>query len=282
MKPKIYILSAIIIIGVLFCLCSCAGTMRSEITDAIDTSAVADTDVILDTTVAYDTTGVPDITDALDTTSAPNTTVPKSAVTDSFVTDKVEETSRPAVVTDAPGTWPDPDSIPKADIGHVGKLEKYTPAAKDVLYYHYNKETGFERLVVIEQLLWSGQFGGHILLKIYESDLNGLGGLCDALTSGEELELELAYCANISVYEAMHINFRGDNVHPQEIINVSSPTENPNVLQYYIIGISKDGEIGMIGNMLQSTSWYLQTYINVWNRIFERFSLTDKVYTVGK
>ena len=112
MKPKIYILSAIIIIGVLFCLCSCAGTMRSEITDAIDTSAVADTDVILDTTVAYDTTGVPDITDALDTTSAPNTTVPKSAVTDSFVTDKVEETSRPAVVTDAPGTWPDPDRRP--------------------------------------------------------------------------------------------------------------------------------------------------------------------------
>lgn len=252
-----------VLLAFVFILCACQKNAPAEITNAPAASAVTDTATVLDTTVTPDTTATPD------------TTTPKAPDTDSSVTDGVTETSRPAVETVAPGTWPDPESIPKADRTNVGKTEKYTPEAYDRLYYYYNKETGFERLVVMKNVRVGESY---VLLNIYDTDLGGIAGLCAFLSNGAT-ELELVDCANISAYEAMHFNTWVDNGdHPlEERVDFASPGENPNSRQHYIIGIFENGEIRIQGNMGSSLSTLMQGKINTLERILERFSLSDKI-----
>lgn len=102
-----------------------------------------------------------------------------------------------------PGTLPDVEKIPDADVSDVGKTlsDILTPSCPYInisAAYYYGADTGKERLVVIEE------HGGQVaLLSVYETDFGGASGFYRAVETGNCSAKLIGRCY-ITFQEAMY------------------------------------------------------------------------------
>ena len=102
-----------------------------------------------------------------------------------------------------PGTLPDVEKIPDADVSDVGKTlsDILTPSCPHInisAAYYYGADTGKERLVVIEE------HGGQVaLLSVYETDFGGASGFHRAVETGNCTAKLIGRCY-ITFQEAMY------------------------------------------------------------------------------
>ena len=187
-------------------------------------------------------------------------------------------TTTPAVTTiTKPGDLPPVDSLPKADQSSVGK--NVALSLKDAhFYYYFDTDSGKERLIVVD-LLSTKADGG--ILYIYETNLKGLGGLCDAISSS--VQAKVLAVSTISFYEFQYASWglefvdladQGE-VQKAELISLNASVTNPNPVQCYFSIVDADqGEVVMLsGNMTAQDSEYLTKAFAVMDRIIYRFDL---------
>ena len=134
-----------------------------------------------------------------------------------------------------PGTLPDVEKIPDADVSDVGKTlsDILTPSCPHInisAAYYYGVDTGKERLVVIEE------HGGQVaLLSVYETDFGGASGFYRAVETGNCSAKLIGRCY-ITFQEAMYsaVYYTADLGQPADAGNVKG-----NVLLAGVI--AKDG-----------------------------------------
>lgn len=202
--------------------------------------------------------------------------LPASILTSAQATTTV--TTMPVMTTiTRPGDLPPVDSLPKADQSSVGKTVALS-LQDAYFYYYFDTDSGKERLIVVD-LLSTEADGG--ILYIYETNLNGIDGLCDAISSS--VQAKVLAVSTISFYEYMYASWGLEIidcvdeglVQETELISLSEPVTNPNTAQFYFSIVDADqGEVVMlVGNMTKQDSEYLTVAFEVMDRIIERFDL---------
>lgn len=188
-------------------------------------------------------------------------------------------TTTPAVTTIAkPGDLPPVDSLPVADQSSVGKTVELSLKSEH-FYYYFDADSGKERLIVVD-LLSTEEDGG--ILYVYETDLNGLDGLCKAIAS--PIQGKVLAVSTISFYEFMYASWGLEftdyaldgSIHEAELISLTDSSANSNTAQRYFSIVDADrGEVVMLaGNMTAQDSEYLTEAFEVMDRIITRFDLS--------
>ncbi len=164
----------------------------------------------------------------------------------------------------APGTLPDVSQIPKADQQLVGSdvlinLDSdQTPIA---FLYYLDPSTGVERLAAVISC------DNIPMLIVFQPELGGISGLCEALTTGEAFYATIVSITNISFEESMYAFSASEN-DGENAIDFNIPPEN-------------DGEkcwlVGFLGTQAgenYSGLFYANANsLEIYHRIFTRFSL---------
>ena len=185
---------------------------------------------------------------------------------------------RPSETTQAPGTLPAVDRIPIADQSLVGESVTIIFAQEQQeipFYYCYDADTGWERLAVVitaEKIP---------LLMVFQTKLGGTAKLCQAIASEREINATILSMTNISYEEGC--------AYVRNACQLASQNQKIDIFANGISAISGQ-YIGMVGkdhdgkavNLLAGAessqlSDSVQSGLNVWFRIFERFGLTQMI-----
>lgn len=194
-----------------------------------------------------------------------------------------------------PGTLPEVDSIQKADVSDVGKIIDVAldpPSTYHLsFFYQYNCKSGMERLIIIDP---PDANVGYCHLVVYETSMGGIEGLCDNLL--ESFSAKMVVSVNISVQEAVYfysaiLGYSGKLNDLKGLVDVFSPSENPNVSQFYFGSVSRSYQaepwqsvdtkditsILLYGNQGDPMNDELQDIIDVLNNIFSRYELAPLI-----
>lgn len=270
MKQLLQLLIAIVLVCGVCAFSSCG----SDDVPPVPTTVAENVEPTQSTPTITTPATTPAVTDSVE---SPGTTETEKTVTttSSLITEKVPDTDTDPV-PDRPGSLPDPDSLPQADQSSVGKTVELS-LKNERFYYYYDADSGKERLIVVD-LLSTEEDGG--ILYIYETDLNGLHGLCKAIAS--PISGRVLAVSTISCYEYGYASWGGEFVklvdqglvHEEELISLTEPPANPNTAQCYFPIVNDDGEVVLLaGNMTAQNSEYLTVAFDVMDRIIARFDL---------
>lgn len=182
-------------------------------------------------------------------------------LTDTNYSGKIASSEEPS----APGTLPDVSQIPIADPTLVESDvlisldSSQTPVA---FLYYFDPSSGDEYLATIISC------DNIPMLIVFRPELDGLPALCEALTTGTAFSATIRSIVNISYEESMYA-FSVAEISEQGAVDLSAPPET-NEDQVWLVGYlgTYDGQ--------NYTALFLANFdaLDVYNRIFSRFSLT--------
>ncbi|MGN0999073.1 MAG: hypothetical protein ACI4PO_05925 [Faecousia sp.] len=174
-----------------------------------------------------------------------------------------------------PGTLPEVDSIPRADQALVGSTVSILFARQQqAIPFHYlrDAQSGTEHLTVV---IPTDRIP---LLIVFETNLGSASALCEKMTKEEPFTAKIVAFVNISFEEGMYAEMttRYSDASDAEMVFISNPGAL-NGREY--IGVYGTGDDGvplsvMKGPQGASVSADLQGSLDVFYRIYERFSLT--------
>lgn len=181
----------------------------------------------------------------------------------------------PSAGVQPPGTLPDVQFIPVADQTLIGVCVPIIFAQEQYavpFYYSYDPTTGAERLAVVvlaERIP---------MLIIFETELGGIGGLCQKITQQEPFDATILSVTNISYEEGCvyATNAAFLSAEAEEIIDIwGKPVDCDGGIYIGLVGSDSAGNAHNIlkGAQAGNASEALQSSIDVYLKIFTRFDL---------
>lgn len=176
-----------------------------------------------------------------------------------------------------PGTLPEVSRIPKADQSWVGSTVQVILARQQqvIPFYYFCGDDGTERLAMVVEAERIP------LLIVLETALGGYQKLCEKIAAQEVFTGRVLSMTNICPQEN-HYAYAAcsivENVAAQEIINMESPTGGPGKGVFVgAVGVTAgDKTVSMMmGSFSGDASEALHSKLKVFQRMFERYELTD-------
>ena len=202
-------------------------------------------------------------------TPATEPTVPHSEMTETYISRFLTDTNlHGKIETDgtlvAPGTLPDVSRIPVADQALVGsdvRINLDRSQSPVAFLYHFDASLGVEQLAVVVSC------ENIPMLIVFQPELGGIRGLCEAMTTGEAFSARIASITNISPGESMYALSASEN-RGENAVDCDAPPENGEEA-VWLVGIvgTQDGE------SFRGLFFANSNALEVYSRIFTRFSL---------
>ncbi|MBO5323082.1 MAG: hypothetical protein J6A88_03155 [Oscillospiraceae bacterium] len=284
------VIAVLLTISMLLCICGC----KADPTDAAPTEStpteVAPTETEptetepaeTEPTEAEPTEAEP--TEAEPTEAAPPPTTESSADPQTYVSQLLTDINyngkiQPGTELVPPGTLPEISRIPSADQSAVGTTVWINLGAgqpKGSYLYRVDSQNNRELLaVVIHAAPEKTNKGFYIpMLAVFQVELGGLKGLCNAISTEESFSATILSLTNISFEEGMYtqVSATAADIPSEEVIDLFVGSDAaPN--GWYIGSYGDNGSTVCYGGSKDTVSQQTSNDFAVFERIFTRFSI---------
>ena len=270
------VIAVLLMIGMLFCIWSCkAAPMESASTDSTPTGS-APTEEPSEEPSEEPTEEITEATQPISPESnADPATYVSQLLTDINYNGKIQ----PGADVAAPGTLPEISQIPVAEqtlIGTTIKINLGAGQEQGSYLYRVDSQNNRELLaVVIHATPKKANNGFYIpLLAVFQVELGGLKGLCNAISTEESFSATVLSLTNISFEEGVYTQSSTitTDVPAEEVIDLTVGADAaPN--GWYIGNYGNEGSTDCHGGSKDTVSQQTSNDFAVFERIFTRFSI---------